>query len=94
MAGRGLKMEGVQIASLWVIEDVTEAQRAEAATREANARLELAQEAGHIGVFDYNLLTQRMVWSPQLEQLCMARRRCRRKRTGMPQRGRSRRGWM
>lgn len=69
MAGRGLKMEGVQIASLWVIEDVTEAQRAEAATREANARLELAQEAGHIGVFDYNLLTQRMVWSPQLEQL-------------------------
>lgn len=69
MAGRGLKMEGVQMASLWVIEDVTEAQRAEIAMREATARLELAQEAGHIGVFDYNLRTQCMVWSPQLEQL-------------------------
>lgn len=69
MAGRGLQMEGSQIASLWVLEDVTEAQRAEAATRAANERLELAQEAGNVGVFDYDLLAQRVVWSPQLEQM-------------------------
>ena len=89
MSGRGLRIEGHQKASLWVIEDVTEAQRAEAAMREANERLELAQEAGNVGVFDVDLAAQRVVWSPHLTRM-----------HGMPERaagrrlGYSRHSWM
>ena len=69
LSGRGLRLEGQQAVSLWVIEDVTEAQRAEAAMREANERLELAQEAGNVGVFDLDLASQSVVWTPQLARM-------------------------
>ena len=38
-------MDGYTNAALWVIEDVTEARRAEQAMRETSERLELVQEA-------------------------------------------------
>lgn len=66
LAGRGLKMEGCLTASIWVIEDITEARQAEVAMREAAERLEIAQEAGKVGVFDVNLESGRVLWSDKL----------------------------
>lgn len=66
LSGRRLQMEGFANASLWVIEDVSEARKAEVALREAHERLELAQEAGKIGVFDVDLLSGRILWSEKL----------------------------
>ena len=37
--------------------------------REREERLRLAQEAGHIGVFDLNLATSVAVWTPELEDI-------------------------
>eukprot|EP01034_Spumella_vulgaris_P044542 gene44542-55419_t len=66
LSGRRLQMEAFANASLWVIEDVTEARHAEVALREIHERLELAQEAGKIGVFDVDLLSGRILWSSKL----------------------------
>ena len=66
MAGRNVQMGGSRNASLWVIEDVSEQRRAEMAVQQAKDRLELAQEAGKIGVFDIDLLTGQVLWSEKL----------------------------
>ena len=66
LAGRSLKMDGFSSASIWVIEDVSDQRRAELAIQQAKDRLELAQEAGKIGVFDLNLLTGEVHWSDKL----------------------------
>ncbi len=66
LAGRSIKMEGFRSASIWVIEDVTEARLGEIAIQQANERLELAQEAGKVGVFDIDLVADTMVWSNKL----------------------------
>ena len=66
MAGRNVQMEGFRNASLWVIEDVSEQRRAEVAVQQAKDRLELAQEAGKIGVFDIDLPTGQVLWSEKL----------------------------
>ncbi len=69
LAGRSLKMDDFGTASIWVIEDVSEQRRAEQVIQQAQERLELAQEAGKIGVFDLNLVTGEIVWSDKLEQM-------------------------
>ena len=69
LSGRQLHMEGVSRASLWVIEDVSEARQAEVAMRQTQERLELAQEAGKIGVFDVNIATGDILWSDKLAQM-------------------------
>lgn len=66
MAGRSLQMDGFKVASLWVIEDVSEQRRAEIAMQQASDRLELAQEAGKIGVFDVDLVANELLWSDKL----------------------------
>ena len=66
VAGRGIKVEGFNAASIWVIEDVSEQRRAEQAIKETKDRLELAQEAGKIGVFDFNLATGEVLWSDKM----------------------------
>lgn len=66
MSGRSVQMDGFHKASLWVIEDVSEQRRAEVAVQQAKDRLELAQEAGKIGVFDIDLLTGQILWSDKL----------------------------
>lgn len=43
--------------------------RTRAALREAEARLQLAQDAGGLAVFDWNLLTGRAVWSDRFAEL-------------------------
>ncbi|CAN7560806.1 PAS domain S-box protein [Acidovorax sp. LjRoot74] len=69
LAGRSLKMDEYSTASIWVIEDVSDQRRAELAIQQAKERLELAQEAGKIGVFDLNLLTGEILWSDKLAQM-------------------------
>jgi PAS domain-containing protein len=66
ISGRRVQMEGHERASIWVIEDLSESQRAEKALREAHERLEIAQDAGHIGIFDIHLREERAFWSRQL----------------------------
>ncbi|MBX9832178.1 MAG: PAS domain S-box protein, partial [Burkholderiaceae bacterium] len=66
LAGRSLKIEGFSTASIWVIEDVSEQRRAELAMQQAKDRLELAQEAGKIGVFDLDLVADEVLWSDKL----------------------------
>ncbi len=66
LSGRGVQMEGCQSASIWVIEDISEARQAEVAMREAAERLELAQEAGKVGVYDIDLASDAIVWSDKL----------------------------
>ena len=57
-----VQISGATLAAMWVIEDVTEVHRAEVAMQEARERLELAQEAGKIGVFDADLRIGRSIW--------------------------------
>lgn len=46
--------------------DVTERVRAEAALRASEARLKLAQQAAGIGVWDWDLVTGAISWSPEM----------------------------
>jgi two-component system sensor histidine kinase/response regulator len=49
-------------------EDITEAHNAAEVLRTANERLDLAQEAGNVGVFDV-VVDGRNYWTPQLERM-------------------------
>ncbi|MBN9368596.1 MAG: PAS domain S-box protein [Comamonadaceae bacterium] len=69
LSGRSVQLAGCEKGSLWVIENVTEARRAEAAVLEANERLALAQEAGLIGVFDADFVRSEVVWSDKLLEM-------------------------
>ncbi|MBP6118860.1 MAG: response regulator [Giesbergeria sp.] len=62
ISARGVQVEGFAHAALWIIEDVTEARRIEAAMRETSERLELVQGAGKMSVFDVDLRTGRCIW--------------------------------
>ena len=50
-------------------ENLTEQERAAAALRESEARLRLAQEVAKIGVFERNLQTDEIRWSPEMGAL-------------------------
>ncbi|MBK1657904.1 PAS domain S-box protein, partial [Paracraurococcus ruber] len=55
--------DGRVARAIGAIRDITGRRAAEAALREGEARLRLAQEAGGIGAWDVDLLTGRQVWS-------------------------------
>ncbi len=42
---------------------------AQTVLRTANERLDLAQEAGNVGVFDFDVVRGRLYWTPQLERI-------------------------
>ncbi|MBV8619348.1 MAG: PAS domain S-box protein [Curvibacter sp.] len=69
ISGRGVRMEGHEKASIWVIEDLSEAQRAERELRQAHERLEIAQDAGHIGIYDIDLVGSQTAWTRQLARI-------------------------
>lgn len=49
--------------------DITSHLRLEAAIQASEARLQLAQSAANIGVFDWDITAQKAVWSPELERI-------------------------
>ncbi|HYH43358.1 MAG TPA: PAS domain S-box protein, partial [Burkholderiales bacterium] len=61
--------DGVFVASITMANDTTDRKQAEDQLRTSSERLELAQEAGNIGLFDVDLVTGRAYWTPQLEKM-------------------------
>ncbi len=49
--------------------DITDRLNMEASIRAGEARLQLAQAAGSVGTFDWDIVEQRGVWSPELERI-------------------------
>jgi len=49
--------------------DVTERRQKEEELRASEQRLALAQSAGRVGVFDWDISTGRVIWSPELEKI-------------------------
>ena len=64
-----LDAQNRMIGAVHVGRDITERKRAETELRENQERLLLAQQAGHVGVFDVNFQTGRCVWTNELKAL-------------------------
>ena len=52
-----------------VIDDITESKHLEAALRESETRLRLAQEAAGIGIWEYDIASRSLFWSPEQYRL-------------------------
>lgn len=57
-----------------VFNDMTEQHNMDSMLRENQRRLNFAQEVGKMGVFDYNMITNVAIWTPQQEQIYGLRR--------------------
>jgi len=57
------------IQSVGMVHDITEQKRAEEALRTANERLVLAQQSAGAGIWDWDMVTGKLDWSPELFRL-------------------------
>lgn len=63
-------IENGLLVRLWGTQrDITARQQAEAAARESATRLHLAQEAGELGIHDWNMLTGSIQWDARTREL-------------------------
>ncbi|MFY4728159.1 PAS domain-containing protein [Nitrospira sp. BLG_2] len=60
--GRAYALSGIAM-------DITSHLKLEAAIHASEARLQLAQSAANIGVFDWDITAQKSIWSPELERM-------------------------
>lgn len=51
-------------------ENITESKKAEQAIKENEERLRMAFESGHIGAWEYNPFTQKLICSPESRKIC------------------------
>jgi two-component system sensor histidine kinase/response regulator len=68
LTGRAVDPANPSKGSVWMLEDVTEEREAAEALRAANERLDLAQEASNLGVWDV-VIGGSNIWTPQLERM-------------------------
>jgi len=69
---------GKLIGLIGVHTDITERKRAEEALRQTSARLALAAQAGGVGIWDYDVVSNRLDWDDQMFRLYgVTREQCR-----------------
>jgi PAS domain S-box-containing protein len=67
--GRAEQREGKPVKVLGTFQDVTERRRAEAAIAASEERLELAARSAHLGVWDWDLVANTMVWDARMMEM-------------------------
>ncbi|MBL9125312.1 MAG: PAS domain S-box protein, partial [Planctomycetaceae bacterium] len=60
---------GEILGAVMVFHDISERKQSESVLRDNEERLRLALEAGHMGTWEWNLATDKVVWSPGLEAI-------------------------
>jgi PAS domain S-box-containing protein/putative nucleotidyltransferase with HDIG domain len=67
ISGAPILRNGDIVGMVSVVRDITKRIQAETALHRQQERLDLAQSAGRVGVFDWDMVSGRSTWTPQLE---------------------------